>query len=173
MRSFAAAATAAAVLITPAALITPSILIAPSAASAAAAGPVLRGRTAAPKYDEELAITGKANHRRPVPGETQTVRWVLRNLGALTIQSARLETAVPRGWVLKEAPGCERAGRALHCERGPLRPGARATIRLRMAVPRHPKLGRVWVWASTRFQASGPDRRGPDAVLRLFVVRHR
>lgn len=196
MRSFAvpAGVIAPAVLIAPGVLVAtglaaaPGVLVAPAAAlaeplpqSRATAATVAAGsRSAAvpqsaagPKFAEELAITGRASHRRPVPGETQTVRWVLRNLGSQTIENARLDTAIPRGWVLKEASGCDVEGRALHCERGPLGSGARATIRLRMIVPRHPRLGRVWVWASTRFQAGGPDRRGPDAALRLVVVRHR
>jgi len=184
MRSFAvpAGVIAPAVLIAPGVLVAtglaaaPGVLVAPAAALAAPAAALAAPagpQSAGPKFAEELAITGRASHRRPVPGETQTVRWVLRNLGSQTIESARLDTAVPRGWVLKEANGCDIEGRALHCERGPLGSGARATIRLRMTVPRHPRLGRVWVWASTRFQAGGPDRRGPDAALRLVVVRHR
>ncbi|MBO2453317.1 hypothetical protein J4573_39910 [Actinomadura barringtoniae] len=190
MRSFAvpSGVIAPAVLITPGVLVAtglataPDTLVAPAAAVAApafapvaarASAPAAAVAAAGPKFDEELAITGRANHRRPVPGETQTVRWVLHNLGSHTIERARLDTAVPRGWVLKDANGCEAEGRVLHCSRGPLRSGARATIRVRMNVPRHPRLGRVWVWASTRFQAGGPDRRGPDAALRLVVVRHR
>lgn len=120
-----------------------------------------------------LGIAGAANHRRPLPGETQVVRWTVRNLGTRTVARVRLDTAVPPGWRLGDPAGCRVSGRRLDCELGPLRRGRHATVVLRMAAARPARPGPVRLRASTRFVVNGVEYAGPRTVLRLTAVRHR
>ncbi|MBW8487128.1 NEW3 domain-containing protein [Actinomadura parmotrematis] len=150
--------TAATVLLAVPALLAPVLLPGPAGA---AARPL------------DLGIGGRAEHRRAVPDETQTVTWQVRNFGGLPVERVVLDARVPAGWSWYSGSCALIAAGRLRCPLGRLAPGAARTARIVLTVPHRPSFGPARLSAVTRFAANGVDHRGPSAGMRFAVVRHR
>ncbi|MCP2342360.1 NEW3 domain-containing protein [Actinomadura rupiterrae] len=125
-------------------------------------------------YPADLGLAGHADHRRPIPGEVQHLRWTVRNYGSRPVSGIELDARVPAGWKVRDDAGCTSpaAGR-LHCTLGPLAPGQEESVRFDLTVPRHPAFGTERYAAATRFTVDGARYDGPSARMRAQVVPHR
>jgi uncharacterized membrane protein len=106
----------------------------------------------------DVSIHGSGNHRHPVPGETQVLRWTVRNEGTVRLDDVRLRVRVPADW---STPVERRLGS--------LPAGAARTVTLRFTVPSQPRLGPFHIVARTWYG----KRIGPSAGFWITVVRHR
>jgi hypothetical protein len=120
-----------------------------------------------------LGITGSGNHRRPVPGEIQVLRWAVTNVGRRPLTRVRLQVTPPRGWLVRRAPGCRAHGRRLDCGVGRLARRARKGITIRIVVPPRPRLGPVRISATSRAWAGRAAFPGPSTSFQVTVVRQR
>lgn len=142
--------------------------------AAAAAVTVPASSAVREAYPADLGLVGHGDHRRPVPGEAQEVRWTVRNHGTQPVSVVDLEATVPDGWRLRDGSGCvRRGGGRLLCTLGPLARGEARSVRFRLVVPRHPRFGVERYRASTRFTVDGASYDGPSAGMRVNVVRRR
>ncbi|MEV5570164.1 hypothetical protein AB0L06_08940 [Spirillospora sp. NPDC052269] len=139
-----------------------------------AAGAATGSSAGRERYPADLSLAGHANHRRPLPGEVQEVRWTVRNHGSRPVTAVDLDATVPEVWRLQDDSGCARRDRGrLHCALGPLSRGESRTVRFELAVPPRPRLGFEDYRARTRFTVDGTGYDGPSAHMRVEVVRHR
>lgn len=122
-----------------------------------------------PRYGLRLEGTGR--HRHPIAGESEQVRWTVTNIGNRPLNDVRLNTAVPPGWTLTAAPGCQSSRTGLRCDLGPLAADRSRTIRIEMVAQR-PLLS-FKLTARTRFRAAGQDFTGPSAAFEVTVVTRR
>jgi hypothetical protein len=120
-----------------------------------------------------LSVVGGANHRRPVPGETQVLRWTVTNTGTRAWSRVRLQVTVPARWRARRAAGCHAAGHRLSCELGRLAARAHRRATIRLVVPARPRYGTVHVRATTRAWSGRYAFVGPAASFPLTVVRAR
>ncbi|MCW2913574.1 MAG: hypothetical protein JWN52_1642 [Actinomycetia bacterium] len=121
----------------------------------------------------DLGVSVAGNHRQPVPGEIQVLRWTVDNVGGTALDRVRLDVRVPPDWLLRDAVGCQADGSLLRCSLGTLAPGGRARATIRMAVPAHPRLGSVLIPGRTSALVGGEAVAGPSTALRVIVVLHR
>ncbi len=106
----------------------------------------------------DLSVSGSGNHRHPVPGETQVLRWTVRNEGAARLDHLVLRVRTPADW-----------GGTVERRLGSLPAGAARRVTLRFTVPAHPRLGPFHIVASTSYGTTA----GPSAGFWVTVVRHR
>ena len=106
----------------------------------------------------DLSVSGSGNHRHPVPGETQVLRWTVRNEGTARIDGVRLRVRVPADW-----------GGPVERQLGSLSAGTARTITLRFIVPGQPRYGRFHILGRTWY-ATGA---GPSAGFWITIVPHR
>jgi hypothetical protein len=120
-----------------------------------------------------LSVVGGADHRHPLPGETQVLRWTVTNTGTRAWRRVRLQVTVPARWRARRAAGCRAAGHRLSCELGGLAARAHRRTTIRLVVPARPRYGTVRIRAATRAWDERYAFAGPTASFPLTVVRAR
>lgn len=121
-----------------------------------------------------LAVAGSADHRHPVPGETEVLRWTVRNTGSRAWTRVRLRVTVPARWRAQRIAGCRAAGRRVSCELGGLAARAHRRMVIRLVVPvRPPRYGSVRIRATTAAWSGRDAFAGPAAAFSVTVVRAR
>jgi hypothetical protein len=148
--------------------------------AAAAPSAVEPGNPYASPTSDGLGIAGSANHRRPMAGEMQILRWTVTNTGTRAWHRVRLRMSVPRRWRPRHPAGCRAAGRWLSCELGGLaaRAHRRITVRLVVAGPSgvrhrpHPRgRGRLERPACLRRAVDVVSAHGGTATLTLAKAK--
>jgi hypothetical protein len=120
-----------------------------------------------------LGIAGTADHRHPVPGETEVLRWTVTNTGTRAWRRVLLRVRVPARWRPRPAAGCRAAGHWVSCEVGGLAARAHRRITLRLVVSPHPSYGTVRIRGTTTAWIGRWPYPGPAASFPLTVVRAR
>jgi uncharacterized membrane protein len=112
-----------------------------------------------------LSVYGSGNHRHPVPGETQVLRWTVRNDGTRALDGVALDVKAPADWVPH--------GRPVHRAHGVLEPGDAWRVTIRLRVPGDPRLGSFEIVGRVHAEISGREITGPSARFPVTVVRNR
>jgi len=178
MGGAAVASAAACGLVTGAGPAAASPIASPAAASSAPAvtGPPASYVPYSPSTSaasDGLAVAGSADHRRPVPGETQVSRWTVTNTGTRAWSRVRLQVTVPARWRPRRTAGCRATGRRLSCELGGLAARAQRRLVFRLVVPARPRYEAVRIRATTTAWSGRYAFAGPAASLSVTVVRAR